>query len=128
MKGIFVAIVVMGALLAASVWVSVSVWTSMDGGEIAFSMSWHGWLALFLGVVFTTALESPTAMTPSTSETISTEMRAAPRSSSTARSRVRSRFGRVTSIGHRFRRRGRRRRPTPRARSCCARSAAAAPT
>ena len=36
MKGIFVAIVVMGALLAASVWVSVSVWTSMDGGEIAF--------------------------------------------------------------------------------------------
>ena len=56
MKGIFVAIVVMGALLAASVWVSVSVWTSMDGGDIAFSMSWHGWLALFLGVVITTAL------------------------------------------------------------------------
>ena len=56
MKGILIAILVMGALLAASVWVSVSVWTSMDGGEIAFSMSWHGWLALTLGVVLTTAL------------------------------------------------------------------------
>ena len=56
MKGILVAGLIMGVLLAASIWVSVSVWTSMDGGEIAFAMSWHGWLALTLGVVLTTAL------------------------------------------------------------------------
>ena len=56
MKGILLAGLVLGALLVASVWVSVSVWTSMDGGEIAFSMSWHGWLAMSLGVVLTAAL------------------------------------------------------------------------
>jgi len=56
MKGILLAAAVLTAILAASVWVSVYVWTSMDGGEIAFSMSWHGWLALTLGVVLTAAL------------------------------------------------------------------------
>ncbi|WP_306015512.1 hypothetical protein [Oceanicaulis sp. MMSF_3324] len=56
MKGILLALLVMGALLAGSVWVSVYIWTSMDGGEIAFAMSWHGWLALTLGVVLTAAL------------------------------------------------------------------------
>ncbi len=56
MKGILLTLLVMGALLAGSVWVSVYIWTSMDGGEIAFAMSWHGWLALTLGVVLTAAL------------------------------------------------------------------------
>ena len=56
MKGILLMLLVMGALLAGSVWVSVYIWTSMDGGEIAFAMSWHGWLALTLGVVLTAAL------------------------------------------------------------------------
>ncbi len=56
MKGVLLTLLVMGALLAGSVWVSVYIWTSMDGGEIAFAMSWHGWLALTLGVVLTAAL------------------------------------------------------------------------
>lgn len=56
MKGILLAGLVLGALMVASVWVSLYVWNSMDGGEIAFSMSWHGWLALTLGVVLTAAL------------------------------------------------------------------------
>jgi hypothetical protein len=31
-------------------------WTSMDGGDVAFSISWHGWLAMGLGVVLTAVL------------------------------------------------------------------------
>ena len=56
MKGVLLALLGLGGLMIASVWVSVYVWTSMDGGEVAFSMSWHGWLALTLGVVLTAAL------------------------------------------------------------------------
>ena len=60
MKGVLLTLLVMGALLAGSVWVSVYIWTSMDGGEIAFAMSWHGWLALTLGVVLT-AISAPSS-------------------------------------------------------------------
>lgn len=51
MKQTLLLLAVLGGLVAATVWVAVDVWTSMET-----QMSWHGWLALTLGVVFTAAL------------------------------------------------------------------------
>lgn len=51
MKQTLLLLAVLGGLVAATVWVAVDVWTSMDT-----QMGWHGWLALTLGVVFTAAL------------------------------------------------------------------------
>ena len=56
MKSIILLSLVLGVLLAGAVWVSVYIWTSMDGGDVAFSISWHGWLAMGLGIVFTVGL------------------------------------------------------------------------
>lgn len=44
-------IAVLGGLIAAAIWVAFDTWTSMDA-----QMSWHGWLALALGVVLTAAV------------------------------------------------------------------------
>lgn len=51
MKQTLLLIAVLGALVAATIWVAVDTWTAIDA-----EMSWHGWLALFLGVVLTAAL------------------------------------------------------------------------
>lgn len=56
MKGTLVLLGVLGAVLAAAIWFSVRAWTGMGDSGVAFSMSWHGWLALTLGVVLTAAL------------------------------------------------------------------------
>lgn len=56
MKSVLLLSLVLGLLLAGALWASVTIWTSMDGGDVAFSISWHGWLAMGLGVVLTTAL------------------------------------------------------------------------
>jgi hypothetical protein len=53
LKQTLLLLAVLGALVAATVWVAVDVWTSMDT-----QMSWHGWLAMGLGVVITAALGS----------------------------------------------------------------------
>lgn len=55
-KSVLLLGLVLGLLLVGAVWVSVYMWTSMDGGDVAFSISWHGWLAMGLGVVLTAVL------------------------------------------------------------------------
>jgi hypothetical protein len=51
LKQTLLLLAVLGGLVAVTVWVAVDVWTSMDT-----QMSWHGWLAMGLGVVFTAGL------------------------------------------------------------------------
>ncbi|MFP4518507.1 MAG: hypothetical protein ACLFQ5_03535 [Oceanicaulis sp.] len=51
MKQTLLLIAVMVVLVAATIWVAVDTWSAIDA-----QMSWHGWLALFLGVVLTAAL------------------------------------------------------------------------
>ena len=51
MKQSLLLIAALGGLVLAAVYVAVDTWTSIDA-----TMSWHGWLALCLGVVFTAAL------------------------------------------------------------------------
>jgi len=56
MKGFFVLSVALGVFLAVSVWFGIRAWTGLDASDVQFTMSRHGWLALFLGVMLTGAL------------------------------------------------------------------------
>ncbi|MGJ3231488.1 MAG: hypothetical protein ACFE0P_06800 [Oceanicaulis sp.] len=51
MKQTLLLIAVLGGLVVAAAWVAFDTWTSIDA-----QMSWHGWLALGLGVVLTAAV------------------------------------------------------------------------
>ena len=51
MKQTLLLIAVLGGLVAATAWVAIDTWTSIDA-----QMTWHGWLALVLGVVLTAAV------------------------------------------------------------------------
>jgi len=56
MKGFILLLVVLSGFLIASIWFAVETWTGVDDAGVAFTMSWHGWLALVLGVVLTSVL------------------------------------------------------------------------
>jgi len=51
LKQTILLLTVLGGLVAATAWVAIDVWTSMET-----QMGWHGWIALVLGVVLTAAL------------------------------------------------------------------------
>ncbi|MEQ8404979.1 MAG: hypothetical protein RKE49_07770 [Oceanicaulis sp.] len=51
MKQTLLLIAVLGGLVAVTAWVAIDTWTSIDA-----QMSWHGWLAMALGVVLTAAV------------------------------------------------------------------------
>lgn len=48
MKQTALLVIVLAALVAATIYVAVDTWTQIDA-----QMTWHGWLALFLGVTLT---------------------------------------------------------------------------
>jgi hypothetical protein len=48
LKQTLLLIAVLGALVAATIWVAVDTWSQIDA-----QMTWHGWLALGLGVTLT---------------------------------------------------------------------------
>lgn len=51
MKHLLLLIGALGAILAASLYVAIRAFTDIDT-----TMSWHGWLAMALGVFFTAAI------------------------------------------------------------------------
>ena len=56
MKNIVALVVVLGATLIAACWMAFQIWTGTGAEGVDFSISWHGWLAMGLGIVFTAAL------------------------------------------------------------------------
>lgn len=51
MRQLILLIISLGAILAATLYVALRVFTDIDA-----EISWHGWFAMALGVVFTAAL------------------------------------------------------------------------
>ena len=51
MKQTLLLILVLGGLVAAAIYVAYDTWTAMDA-----EMTWHGWLAMALGVSLTAAV------------------------------------------------------------------------
>jgi len=56
MKNVIALIVVLGAIVVAASWMAISAWTEMGAEGVEFSITWHGWLAMGLGVVITAVL------------------------------------------------------------------------